>query len=165
MSVFDSLNPTHRILFPRPNPPHYQYDSFPDNTIWLPKTERTTGAIPCVLLPFRGYCHYHHHPLPCAPAHCHWCNINIIIVLTSWLCSRMVMDVILAPCMRLCIITATTGKLIYSCGMAPLFSMQPISQSIHMLCLWYDMIIGSIQDMVVAKVFHPKPPSTPIWTK
>jgi hypothetical protein len=55
MSVFDSLNPTHRILFPRPNPPHYQYDSFPDNTIWLPKTERTTGAIPCVLLPFRGY--------------------------------------------------------------------------------------------------------------
>jgi fermentation-respiration switch protein FrsA (DUF1100 family) len=42
-----------KVLFPAPKPAHYTHESFPGSLFFLPKTERTEAAIPCLLVKHR----------------------------------------------------------------------------------------------------------------
>ena len=37
-----------KFLYPAPKPPHYQCDSHPNNVIWVPRSDRSGLAIPCM---------------------------------------------------------------------------------------------------------------------
>ncbi|GAB5365327.1 hypothetical protein AAMO2058_001048200 [Amorphochlora amoebiformis] len=40
-----------KFLYPAPNPPHYECDSFPHHTIWVPRSDqKNDSTIPCLLI-------------------------------------------------------------------------------------------------------------------
>mmetsp|Transcript_27149 Transcript_27149/g.47992 ORF Transcript_27149/g.47992 Transcript_27149/m.47992 type:complete len:307 (+) Transcript_27149:139-1059(+) len=45
-----------KFLYPAPNPPHYECDGFPNNLIWIPRTDRKANglSIPCLMMRTAG---------------------------------------------------------------------------------------------------------------
>eukprot|EP00954_Amorphochlora_amoebiformis_P027197 1383962-Amorphochlora_amoeboformis.AAC.1 len=45
-----------KFLYPAPNPPHYECDSFPHHTIWVPRSDqKNDSTIPCLLIRSNRY--------------------------------------------------------------------------------------------------------------
>lgn len=42
-------NLINKFLYPAPNPPHYECDSFPNHIVWIPRSDKK-GNIPCMML-------------------------------------------------------------------------------------------------------------------